>query len=107
MNLMESIKKIVSFITRSSRLTLVIIFFLSSNKFLQGQGTQEEIKTIPYLERISLFANSSYFLVGESILFSAQCIDVSTNELSNVSKILYIELIDENADVVLKTKTSL
>ncbi len=59
-----------------------------------------------YQETIFLHLNSSFFVVGESILFKAYCLNSFNSQPSDLSKIIYVELIDGNANSVLQTKIS-
>ncbi len=48
--------------------------------------------------------NSSFLVSGETLFYSFNCVNNSTNELSNISKVGHVELIDSNNSVVIKQK---
>jgi hypothetical protein len=55
-------------------------------------------------ENIYLHVNSSFLLVGESILFKAYCLKAVDNTPASLSSVAYMELIDANANPVLRSK---
>jgi hypothetical protein len=55
-------------------------------------------------ENIYLHINSSFLLVGESVLFKAYCLKAVDNTTSSLSSVAYVELIDANANPVLRSK---
>jgi len=58
-------------------------------------------------EKLLINFNSTFLLVGESLLFNVQCRDAITNTLSALSKIVYIEIIDEESRPILQTRIEL
>lgn len=58
-------------------------------------------------ERISLHTNSSFLLVGETLLFSVHCIHERTGVFSGLSSVAYVELVSEDAIPVLQTRIAL
>ena len=57
-----------------------------------------------YNEAVFLDYNSSNYLVGETIYFKLYNLNTSNNTLSHLSKIAYIEIIDENKKSISKQK---
>ncbi|WP_258100783.1 Plug domain-containing protein [Marinoscillum pacificum] len=70
--------------------SISIFFALVSNSLAQGSNIREEVY---------VHLNSDYLIVGESILFSAYCRGESTGQLSDLSKVLYVELVGEKGAV--------
>jgi len=58
-------------------------------------------------ERIFVHYNTSFALSGESLLYKVYCIRDRTNQLSTLSKVAYIELIDARGKRVFKNKLRL
>ena len=58
-------------------------------------------------EKVFAHINSNFFIIGEEILFKMYCLNSSENTMSTISKIGYIELIDENNNSVFKQKLRL
>jgi hypothetical protein len=65
--------------------------------------TFEQYKNIPK-ERIFVQMNTPLLFVGEYLYYKAYCIDISSKKLSELSKIGYVELINENKDIVFRHK---
>ena len=59
------------------------------------------------LEEILLVTNKGQFLTGENIYFQGFVTSSKTGKLSDLSSILYIELLDENQNPVYQTKLTL
>lgn len=57
-----------------------------------------------FQETTYLHVNTSFLVVGESILFTVYCLNANDDRLSDLSTIAYVELINENAVPVLQTK---
>lgn len=55
-------------------------------------------------ERIHVHIQKNIFLAGESVLFKLYCINSVTQKLSDLSKVAYLELIDENGYAVAQEK---
>lgn len=81
----------------------VFLGILNSN----GQNTIfSEIEKFPQ-EKMYVHTNSNFFLTGEQILYKMYCLNNTSNELSTLSKIGYIELIDSNNKSIYKQKVTL
>ncbi|UAM96657.1 hypothetical protein K8354_09920 [Polaribacter litorisediminis] len=65
-----------------------------------------EIEKFPQ-EKMYVHTNSNFFLTGEQILYKMYCFNNTSNELSTLSKIGYIELIDSNNKSIYKQKVTL
>lgn len=86
-------------------LYLAVITVLS----LRGQdsreiqkGTTSEV-LIPK-EKVYLHLNSTFFLSGEYLYYAVYCINSKTGKLSELSKISYIELVNEKRQAIFKHK---
>ncbi len=55
-------------------------------------------------ERIYLQSNASVLLTGEYLFFSMYCVQANDARPSNFSKVAYVDLINENKQVVLESK---
>ena len=76
---------------------------------LQGQsrtGDMEVYKSIPQ-EGVYLHQNSSLLFAGERLYFKVYCLNLDSNKLSNLSKIGYVSLIDDNLQPVFQQKIRL
>jgi hypothetical protein len=77
---------------------LFLLFFISFTIKIDSQNI------VNFEEKIFVHYNSSNFLVGETIYFKMYNLNSSTNELSDLSKIGYIEIIDESKKSIIKHK---
>ena len=64
-------------------------------------------QTVTLDETVFIHANASTFVSGETILFKIYCLKSSDKSPSTISKIAYVELVDENKKSVFKTKIAL
>lgn len=58
-------------------------------------------------EKIFIHTDRSFYVAGEIIWFKAYCADASTNHLSALSKVAYIEVLDKDKQPVLQAKIAL
>ena len=58
-------------------------------------------------EKIFVHLDQRFYLVGESLWFSVYCVDASFHRLLDVSKVVYVEILDKNNVPVLQSKVSL
>ncbi|WP_350285656.1 hypothetical protein [uncultured Croceitalea sp.] len=58
-------------------------------------------------EKVFLHHNSSMLFVGEYLYYSLYCLNDRTKNLSDISKIAYVELVGEKQNVVFKQKINL
>lgn len=90
----------------------ILIFLLTSSVILNGQmrindaGLYEALEQIPK-ERVYLHQNSTLIYVGERLYFSLYGLNAQTNELSDLSKVAYIEMLGKNREVVFKQRIRL
>lgn len=79
---------------------LLVLFALISAQLINAQ-------TVTLDETVFIHANASTFVSGETILFKIYCIKSSDKSPSTISKIAYVELVDESKKSVFKTKIAL
>lgn len=89
----------------------VVILIQLNTSFVFGQIStanynREEVEKIPQ-EKIYLHYNSSFLMSGDYLLFTMYCFDTKTFNLSQLSKVGYIELVNSNKKSVFKTKLKL
>lgn len=70
-----------------------------SNCFAQNNTFESEI--------IFLHTNETTFVTGETLLYKIYCLNANSKELSKISKIAYIEIIDNNGTSVSRDKITL
>ena len=58
-------------------------------------------------EKIYVHTNKSFYLTGEIIWFKIYNTDGSTNKLLDLSKVVYVELLDNNHNAVMQAKISM
>lgn len=79
-----------------------IIYLIGSVTFLSLNGQSKD-----YQEEVHISLNTSNILVGETLYFSAFVYSNSSKSISNLSSILYVELIDESGRPIYQTKVGL
>ncbi len=77
------------------------MFTLISGQFINAQ------QTVTLDETVFIHSNASSFVCGETILFKIYCLKSSDKTPSTISKVGYVELVDENQKSVFKTKIAL
>jgi hypothetical protein len=92
-------------------LLFYISFTLTQINFGQSSTKSDWLTTVlqeqsnkNHRETIHLHINSTFLVVGETLLFKATCLNYFTNTVSELSSVAHIELIDETAHSVLQTK---
>jgi 23S rRNA U2552 (ribose-2'-O)-methylase RlmE/FtsJ len=81
---------------------LIVLFVLIiSTQFTSAQ------QNISVDETIFIHANATTFVSGETLLYKIYCLKSTDKTPSNISKVAYVELIDNNKKPVFKTKISL
>ncbi|MUP37614.1 hypothetical protein [Labilibaculum euxinus] len=77
---------------------LILTVSLAINFAGKGENISHES------ERIHVHIQKNIFLAGESVLLKLYCINSVTQKLSDLSKVAYLELIDENGYAVAQEK---
>lgn len=75
----------------------------------QGTSTNTFINEtkVPYQEQVYLKTNTSLGFVGEYLYYTIYNLKAKTGQLSGVSKIAYLKLVNENGNIVLNHKIKL
>jgi hypothetical protein len=60
-----------------------------------------------FREKLFMHINKSFYLTGEILWFEIYCVEGSTNKLLDLSKVAYVELVDNNHTPVMQTKVAL
>lgn len=93
--------------------SLFLLLVINTSLFAQLETTSissknEKIKTSPLPgEQIYVHLNSSLFFVGEYLYYKVYVVNSNTKNLSELSKVAYLELINENKKSVFKQKIRL
>ena len=58
-------------------------------------------------ETIFVHINATTFVTGENLLYKIYCLNNNSKQISEISKIAYIEIIDDNNNVILRNKIAL
>src|SRR5690349_6445100 len=66
-------------------------------KFRQFRETSFEEKLFVHLDQ-------DFYLTGEILWFRVFCVDATLHEVSSVSKVAYVEIIDKNNEALMQTK---
>ncbi|MFC4739016.1 hypothetical protein ACFO3U_03325 [Flavobacterium ponti] len=83
-----------------------LISICSANVWAQTNINLKAIKTFDssIKESIYVHINNSTVLVGESIFYKLYCLNSSNQNFSSISKIAYVEIIDESGNSISKQK---
>ncbi len=78
---------------------------------MHGQDNAAGLKgnnvMVPHQEQVFLHSNTNMVFVGEYVYYSLYCLKQGTGELSDVSKIAYLKLVNQDREVVLEQKIKL
>ena len=88
---------------KTYRNIILVLLLLTNITFVAGQKSDGPVMQIPK-ERAYLHLNASLFLSGENMLYSFYCMDLKEQKLSNISKIGYVELIDQGLNAIFRQK---
>ncbi|MDT0690968.1 hypothetical protein RM549_14320 [Salegentibacter sp. F188] len=83
-----------------------IVLILLQSAVLQSQEVQDLTEAIPQ-EKMFVHYNSSLFLAGESLRYKLYAINESTNKLSDISKLGYVEVIRQDGIALFQQKIDL
>jgi hypothetical protein len=81
---------------------ITVIFFIPLSLFSQKAKTENKNTSIK--EQIILQTNTDFYLSGESILYKTICLNAKNKETITLSKIAYVDLINNENTSVLKHK---
>ncbi|WP_419211248.1 hypothetical protein ACNR9Q_10880 [Maribacter sp. X9] len=95
---------------KSWKVVVLILVYVSMLK-MHSQGntvtTVNDVIMEPYQEQIYVHTNSNMVFVGEYLYYTIYCLKENTGQLSHISKIAYLKLVNENKEVVLNQKIKL
>lgn len=89
------------------RIALLVVCNLFANAQNNNPIAESKSITEAMQEKIFLHLNTTTFVTGETLYFKVYCMNPVKNSTSLISKIGYIELIDNNKQVVSKSKVYL
>ena len=84
------------------KILFILVIFLNFS-YLAFSQKNIQIANISQ-ERIFVHQNTSFLITGEHLYYKVYCLNNETNNLSNFSKIAYIELINSDRNTVFKHK---
>ena len=84
-------------------ITLIVILSAIYLSFSQNGGTSKNTAN----EKIYVHINTTFIMSGETLYYNVYCVNEQSKKLSNLSKIAYIEIINDNKEPVLKQKLKL
>lgn len=77
---------------------LIVLLVFINTQFSSAQ------QNISLDETVFIHSNASTFVSGETLLYKVYCLKISDKTPSNISKIAYVELVDNTKKSVFKTK---
>lgn len=77
---------------------LILLFAVFTGQFINAQ------QTVTLDETVFVHTNAAAFVSGETLLYKVYCLKSSDKTPSNISKIAYVELVDDSKKSVFKTK---
>ena len=88
---------------------LILVHFILFKMNAQGNAAGKVNNTIlvPHQEQVFLHSNTTMAFVGEYIYYTLYCLKDNTGKLSDVSKIAYVKLVNQDKEVVLNHKIKL
>jgi hypothetical protein len=89
---LDRLKKIIS----------VFVLFLSSINW-----AQTNLPTFETSESVYMHLNATSFVSGETLFYKIQCLNPQDFKKSQISKVAYVELVGENAQIIFKHKVFL
>ncbi|MEZ0181141.1 hypothetical protein AB9T89_02780 [Flavobacterium oncorhynchi] len=86
---------------------LVLTLLIANSLFVSAQQNKNNIVTKSSQETIFLHSNTTTFLTGETLFYKLYCLNPINNKPSLISKIAYIELVDNEKQSFQKNKVYL
>ncbi|SEN49808.1 hypothetical protein SAMN05444671_1698 [Flavobacterium sp. CF108] len=80
---------------------IILLFVLINTQLSKAQ------QTIAVDETVFIHANATTFVSGETLLYKVYCLKATDKTPSDISKVAYVELLDNTKKSVFKTKVSL
>jgi len=72
----------------------------------QTENLMDDFKKI-HQEKVFIHLNSNFLLTGETLLYKLSCLDKTTNQYSTLSKIVYVEILNDQKERVVQQKITL
>ena len=90
-------------------LTLFLLFTVLFNLYSQTKISKTEFDQFQSIsqEKIYVHYNSSFLLTGEKLLYKIYCLNSKTNNKSKLSKVAYVEVINDKKESISKQKVLL
>ncbi|MDP9230432.1 MAG: hypothetical protein M3O67_07155 [Bacteroidota bacterium] len=97
---------------RATTIVLFLFFALLSshgqtNSLDTIQNQFDEYQQHSLQEKLFIHTDRNLYVAGEIIWFKIYCVDATKNELLNLSKVAYVEVLDKNLQPVLQVKISM
>jgi hypothetical protein len=90
-----------------ARKTFFICLLLHAASYCAAQSSVHKIPDNVPKESLAVHINSTFFLTGESMVFTVYCFDPATGKTSDISRIAYIELVGEDSKPIAQMKVPL
>jgi hypothetical protein len=91
--------------------TFLILFFCASNGRAQVlarlQNTFDNYQTNNLQEKIYVHTNKTFYVAGEIIWFKIYCVNGNSYKMSDLSKVAYVDILDNNHVAVMQCKIAL
>lgn len=93
-------------------IALYLFLFIHVGIFtMNAQNSAEDLTMnnirVPHQEQVYLHTNATMMFVGEYMYYTLYCLKENTGQLSNVSKVAYVKLVNQDKEVVLNFKIKL
>ncbi|APZ47877.1 hypothetical protein BW723_16945 [Polaribacter reichenbachii] len=90
-------------------ITLFICSFFVFQFSFSQLNTKNQTRSFNNIHKESIFIhyNSSLYLTGEYIYFKIYCLNANNNKLSNLSKVAYLDIVNEEMQTVYSVKVKL
>lgn len=93
--------------TKTNFLILIALLFIQVSLSQDGQNSSyDQFKVLPS-EKVYISMNTSLLFTGEYLFYKMYCLDDKTKQPSKTSTIGYVELINENEEIIFKHKIRL
>lgn len=100
--------KIIGFSTTLMTLMLLLLSFCSEGQILREvQNSFKTFKENVVQDKLFVHTDKDVYLSGEIVWFKIYCVNADDHHLLNLSKVAYIELLDEHHQVITQAKVAL
>ncbi|MFD0795164.1 hypothetical protein ACFQZX_16195 [Mucilaginibacter litoreus] len=84
-----------------------VLSIAQAQELAQIQKSFEQAEQNVLHEKVFLHTDKSAYVAGDLLWFKAYCIDATTHKPLNISKVLYVEVLDKSNAALIQTKISL